>query len=281
MTELSSLSNGELQAYLQRIGHAGELRADLATLTALHRAHQAAITFENLDVQLGNPPSMDPDAIFAKLVRARRGGWCYEQNGLFGRVLATLGFAVTRLSGGVMREVRGDEVLGSHLCLKVMLDREYLVDVGFAGLIGAPLPLTTGRHDMAPILVDLAPIADGFWRLTVELGDSPLSYDFRNEPADEALLQALCDFQGRDAESLFVQNLVIQRRLDDVHLMLRGKVFTRTDRQGGKVRELGSAAELVEVLRDAFALDLPEAGSLWQAVCDRHEALFGVPEPVN
>ena len=281
MTDLSSLSSAALEAYLERIGYQGELRADLATLTALHHAHQAAITFENLDVQFGNPPSMDPDVIFAKLVTARRGGGCYEQNGLFGRVLATLGFTVTRLSGGVMREARGDEVLGSHLCLKVMLDREYLVDAGFAGLLGAPIPLEPGRHDQTPIPVELRPIEDGFWRLSVELGNSPLSYDFRDESADEELLQAMCHFQGNDPESLFVQNLVVQRRLGDVHLMLRGKVFTRTANTGSTVRELSSGEELVQVLRREFDLDLPQTADLWGAICARHDELFATPELVS
>src|SRR5215212_4496121 len=110
-----NLKSPELTAYLERIGYDGALAPDLPTLTALHRAHVLAIPFENLDVQLGRPPTLDPAAIFAKLVTARRGGWCYEQNGLFGRVLAGLGFTVTRMSGGVMRAERGEATMGGHL----------------------------------------------------------------------------------------------------------------------------------------------------------------------
>lgn len=72
------LSPAELTAYRERIGQVGALAPDLATLRALHAAHISAIPFENLDVQFGRRPSRDPDAIFAKLVTARRGGWCYE-----------------------------------------------------------------------------------------------------------------------------------------------------------------------------------------------------------
>jgi len=67
----------ELAAYLERIGYAGPARPDLATLRAVHRAHLQAIPYENLDVQLGRPVSIDPAAAYDKIVRRRRGGWCY------------------------------------------------------------------------------------------------------------------------------------------------------------------------------------------------------------
>ncbi len=139
---MTPLSPRELAAYCDRIGYGGPLRPDLATLDGLHRAHALAIPFENLDVQLGTPPTMDPDAAFAKLVTARRGGWCYEHNGLFARALTALGFDVTRMSGGVMRSAMGDTTLGSHLCLRVDIDgTAYLTDVGFGGTLLAPLEL--------------------------------------------------------------------------------------------------------------------------------------------
>src|SRR5580765_1988318 len=144
---IDPLRPAELNAYFERIGYAGEPRADLATLTKVQAAHLAAIPFEAIDTQLGTPPGLDPGATFAKLVTARRGGWCYEMNGLLGRVLTTIGFRVTRLSGGVMRQVLGDFVLGGHLCLRVDLDQPYLVDCGFGGALLAPIPLQEGMHE--------------------------------------------------------------------------------------------------------------------------------------
>lgn len=67
-----------LSAYLDRIGYTGPVRSDRPTLIALHRAHLLAIPYENLDIHLGRPLTLDEDRIFAKLVEARRGGWCYE-----------------------------------------------------------------------------------------------------------------------------------------------------------------------------------------------------------
>jgi len=73
-----------LQSYLDRIAFLGHPRPDLDTLTRLHRGHVENIPYENLDVQFVRPVTRDPAAIFEKLVTRRRGGWCYEMNGLLG-----------------------------------------------------------------------------------------------------------------------------------------------------------------------------------------------------
>ncbi|MFM5953952.1 MAG: arylamine N-acetyltransferase family protein [Novosphingobium sp.] len=273
MTE--PLTADELDAYCARIGYAGPRAADLATLTALHRAHVLTIPFENLDVQLGTPPGQDAAAIFAKLVTARRGGWCYEQNGLFARALVSLGIAVTRLSAGVMRELRGEETMGSHLCLKVRIAGvDYLADVGFGSSQIEPLALSEQAWNAAPLAGRILRTPDGLWRFAIEAGPTPLSYDFADEPADEALLARLCAFQGAHPDSIFVQNLVVQQRTEDGHLMLRGKVLTETGPDRAAVRELGSAEELVAVLRDRFTLAVPDAARLWPSIEERHAALF-------
>jgi N-hydroxyarylamine O-acetyltransferase len=110
-------------------------------LRGIHRAHQLAVPFDNLDVQLRLPVAMDLEACFDKIVRRRRGGWCYELNGVMGWALTQIGYRVTRLSAGVMREHQGDAQLGNHLCLLVELDAPYLVDVGFGGSLLEPLPM--------------------------------------------------------------------------------------------------------------------------------------------
>jgi N-hydroxyarylamine O-acetyltransferase len=273
MTE--PLTPAELSAYLERIGHAGPLAPDLATLTALHSAHVLAIPFENLDVQQGRPPGLDPLAAFDKLVTRRRGGWCYEQNGLFGRALVTLGFEVTRMASAVLRAERGDFFMGSHLCLKVRIDgRDYLADVGFGSSQLEPIVLAEHAWEQAPLAGRLFQTEAGYWQVAIEQGPTILSYDFRAAPADEALFARLCEWQGRDSESVFVQTLVVQQRHPHGHTMLRGKVLTQTAIGETSVRELASGEELVATLRDEFALDVPEAARLWDQIEARHVALF-------
>jgi N-hydroxyarylamine O-acetyltransferase len=263
-----------LDAYLDRIAFAGPARANLATLQALHRAHAAAIPFENLDVQLRRPISLEPTAIFDKLVTRRRGGWCYEQNGLMGWALQEIGFRVTRLGAGVLRDKLGDVQLGNHLCLRVDLDEPFLVDVGFGGSLGGPLPLREIDRGDAPYRVSLSRTDDGYWRFTEQAHGDPFSFDFRDEPADEALLLSKRDFLQGDPTSNFVLNLVVQQRQGETHVSLRGRVLQETASAGVEKRILGSADEFSAALRERFGLDLPEAASLWPQVCARHDVLF-------
>ena len=102
----------ELSAYLHRIQFDGGVLPDLATLRAIHRAHQYAIPFENLDVLLRRSVALDLEANYDKIVRQRRGGWCYEMNGVMGWALEQIGFQVLRMSAGVMRVRAGDAQIG-------------------------------------------------------------------------------------------------------------------------------------------------------------------------
>ena len=118
------------ERYLDRIGYAGPVAPDATTLHALQRAHVHAIPFENLDVYAGVPVRFEPNALFQKIVAGRRGGFCYELNGLFALLLEELGFAVERVSARVMKSDRIGPPF-DHLALVVRLERPWLVDVGF------------------------------------------------------------------------------------------------------------------------------------------------------
>jgi N-hydroxyarylamine O-acetyltransferase len=265
----------DLRAYLNRIHFNGDVRPDLATLRAVHRAHQYAVPFENLDVQLRRPLNTAVDAAFDKIVHRGRGGWCYEMNGVMSWVLREIGFDVTRMSAGVMREKVGDGQLGNHLCLLVRLDQPYLVDVGFGGSLTEPVPMRASALEDHPYRVALNRTTDGYWRFTEFALDEPFSFDFHAQQADESLLAGKCSFLQSDAASPFVQNLVVQRRSADTHYSLRGRVLTTLRATGREKKLLNSPDELVALLRERFDLNVPEAASLWPAICARHEALFG------
>ena len=266
----------ELSAYLHRIHFDGSVRPDLATLIAIHRAHQYAIPFENLDVLLRRPVVLDVEASYDKIVSQRRGGWCYEMNAVMGWALKQIGFEVMRMSAGVMRMRAGDSQMGNHLCLLVRLDQPFLVDVGFGGTMAEPLALRASEREDRPYRLWLSELGDGYWRFAeIAHGDGDVfSFDFRVAPADEALLARQCQFLQTDPASPFTQNLIVQRRTADTHFSLRGRVLavihaTRVDK-----KLLNSSDELVATLLDSFGLDTPEAASLWPAICARHEAVF-------
>jgi N-hydroxyarylamine O-acetyltransferase len=246
------------------------------TLDGVMRAHVAAIPFENLDVQLGWPTSRALPDICAKLVTRRRGGWCYEQNGLLGWALGELGFAVTPLAGGVMRIAAGDAALGNHLALLVALDDgPWLVDAGFGGSLAAPVRLAAAGYRHAPYDLSLVQLDDGYWRYEERVDGKPFSFDFHASPADQAALDAHHSRLQVAPDSPFVLNLVVQRRLGDRHLSLRGRVLTETRPDGSSAETLlPDAAALVETLAVRFGLDVPDIAARWPAICDRHAAVF-------
>ncbi|QSB04985.1 arylamine N-acetyltransferase family protein [Natronoglycomyces albus] len=139
----------DLGAYLRRIGYEGSLDPTLDTLRALNTAHAVTFPFENLDVMAGLEPRLDLEGLQDKMVRRRRGGYCYEQNTLFAAVLERLGFNVTGLNARVMDSPDSSLLRATgHAAIKVDLDgREWFTDVG-VGDMGPlePLELVDGYH---------------------------------------------------------------------------------------------------------------------------------------
>ena len=144
----------ELAAYLDRINDAGPLDPSAATLRRLHVAHLLSVPFENLSIHWREPIVLEDGALFEKVVRRRRGGFCYELNGLFAALLRALGFHVTMLSAGV---ASGEGKFGpefDHMALLVTLPERWLVDVGFGDSFREPLLLDervdAGRARLKP-----------------------------------------------------------------------------------------------------------------------------------
>jgi N-hydroxyarylamine O-acetyltransferase len=125
-------SAADIDAYFSRIRYSGPREPTLTALHALTRAHAESIPFENLDVLLGRPIRLDAASLFAKLVHERRGGYCFEQNGLFLEVLTALGFRAAPLSARVrLQRARHEVPPRTHMFLRVELDGEsWLTDVG-------------------------------------------------------------------------------------------------------------------------------------------------------
>jgi len=266
-----------LSDYLQRISFDDEPAPALDALGRLLAHHVQSVPFENLDVQLGERLTTDPAAAYEKIVLKQRGGWCYEQNGLFGWALSEIGFDVTRVAAAVMRIERGNVAHANHLCLLVKpadADKTFLVDVGFGGSMIAPIPLAESDHRQAPFHIGLRRTEDGHWRFWEDLGKGEFSFDFLDEPADEDALTDKCDFLQTDPSSGFVQNLVAQIRLPGQHKTLRGKVFSLATANGIETTILSSADELFAVLRDEFRLDVPAVRDLWPRIEERHAELM-------
>jgi N-hydroxyarylamine O-acetyltransferase len=265
----------DLQAYLDRIGVAGTVRPDLATLRVMHRGHALSVSYENLDVQLRRPLTTDPSEAFEKIVRRRRGGWCYEMNGLLGAALEAVGFGVTRLAGAAHRAVRGDDMVGNHLVLLVQVNGQpWIADVGFGDGPRDPFPLREGPVVSDGYAYRLERLDADWWRFhNHPLGGAP-SFDFTTRPADPDRIDHVCRDLQTSPASIFVMTVIAQRHTPDEIRLLRGRALRRV-RGTVKTDELIDSPEaLVEVLRREFELDVPEAAGLWDNVCARHDQLF-------
>jgi N-hydroxyarylamine O-acetyltransferase len=135
-----------LDAYLERIGLTRPIEPNLEGLEKLQRAHLSTVPFENLDVHARRGVGTEDAVTVDKVVRRRRGGWCFELNGAFATLLTALGYEVDRYAATVLQPPISP--IPTHLTLRVQIDRPYLVDVGFGDSFIRPLPLDSpGPHD--------------------------------------------------------------------------------------------------------------------------------------
>lgn len=264
-----------LDAYLARIGLAGPLPPTLATLQAVHRAQAFAIPYEGLDVQAGEPLDLFIDRIIDKLVVRRRGGWCYETNGLLGWALDRLGFEVQRCTAGVHRRERGDAALGNHLTLIVRLDQPWLCDLGLGDGLRGPIPLEPGVHRDGDFQFGLEPLPDGYWRFYNHSYGQPPTFDFRDAPADETLFQRQNITLQTSPESYFVQNAEAIRMAPDHSVTLLGRVLRRATALGVDKELIASPEALDRVLAQHFGIVGVPVHRIWPRIAARHIQLFG------
>ena len=253
----------DVEAYTRRIGYVGPLTPTLDTLNDLMSAHVQAVPFENLDVLLGRSIDLAPDALQRKLVASRRGGYCFEQNGLLLLVLETIGFDVTPLSARVRYQRPRDYTPArTHLFLRVSIDDEpWMADVGVGGLsLSSAIRLDVQgeqptRHEPRRIIRDA-----GRQLLQVRFGDDWQDVlEFTGEempPIDRELANW---FTSAHPQSHFRNRLVAARALPDGgRLTLLNRELTVRDRAGrAQTQLLGSPSELLDVLDSRFGLSFP------------------------
>jgi N-hydroxyarylamine O-acetyltransferase len=242
----------DLTAYLRRIGHRGPLDPTVETLRALHRAHVTTIPFENLDVILGRGIRLDIDSLQGKLVDARRGGYCYEQNLLFAAVLERLGYPVTRL---LARVRMGEDRRRSRSHAMLLVEAEgttHLADVGFGGDgLLEPVPLADGA---------LSSVDGWSWRLGRDGDEWVLHglrpdgwiglYSFRMETHYPADFEVANHYTSTVPTSPFVRHPIVQHTAAGVRRRLQGLELDGEPLEPGKLHA---------VLGEVFGLGL-EAG---------------------
>lgn len=255
----------DLDRYLERIGYRGPRTPTLAALRALVAAHTTAIPFENLEAVLGRPVPLDLETLQDKLIRRRRGGYCYENVIVFAAALERFGFGITGLSGRVTMGT-GELRPSTHALLRVTVtddDRAWLADVGFGNGPAQPYPLVAepGEFELGGRRFRLESTRGELdteqWALHQFSGGRWLErYTFTFEPQYRIDYEVGNHFVATSPRSPFTRRPFVQRFLPDVHHVLDGRTLT-TEYVDGTVstREL-ELSELPKVLAEVFDIDL-------------------------
>ncbi len=244
-------------AYLNRIDYRGPISPTLEILRSLHLAHLLAVPFENLDIHLGRPIILDEERFFEKIVGHRRGGFCYELNGLFALLLEDLGFDVTRHSARVYRGSGfGPEF--DHLVLVARLEEQWLVDVGFGDCFRFPLRLHESE-DQTQFGHTYRIACDGeSWTMLERnaAGENVDGYAFTLKPRRLSEFAGRCHYHQTSALSHFTQKRICSRATPDGRITLSDLKLIITER--GERREwlLNEGNEYSAALREHFGINL-------------------------
>lgn len=258
----------EPAAYLARIGHAGPTDPTPDVLHAIVAAHGRAIPFENLDPLLGVPvDDLSPDVLADKLVDRRRGGYCYEHNGLLGYVLDALGYDVQRLGGRVVWMAPPDAPLPAmtHNVLSVTVpggDVPFLVDVGFGGqTLPSPIRLEVGPVQQTRIEpYRIVARGDDLLLEALVRDEWQALYAFGTRPQPRIDLEVGSWYVSTHPRSVFVVGLSAALVTDDARYNLRGRNLAIHRREGSEKIRFDTAAQVVDALRDRFGIDVDDLG---------------------
>lgn len=267
----------DVRPLLARLGVDAPPRPDLHTLHRLHRAWRTRVPYENVDIQLGRPIRLEPDALLDKFGRRRRGGFCYEMNGALALLLSSVGFAVEVVEAGVLRATRGDAAWGNHVALLVTVDGErWLADTGIGDAFLEPLQLRAGSHRQGELVYRLERLDPDTWRVHHHPAGTVASYDLRTRPRPLADFAARCDELATSPDSPFVRVLVAQHHRDGRELALRSRIVGSQ----GTERILATVDEFTEAL-GAFRIPIADLGpdgveTLWERTRHQYEAWLEV-----
>lgn len=252
----------KIQPYLDRIGYTQELQPNPDTLHGMHRAHMLTVPFENLDiVPPRRPIHLDEQSLWDKLIVHRRGGFCYELNGLFAWLLKQIGFEVTYLNARVYRADGMPGIDFDHLTLLVQTPGDperYLADVGFGDSFLEPLRFVMQEEQPQGLRAyKLEQADDGYavWQRDYD-GNWERRYYFdlrpRNFPQD---YEAACKYQQTSPESSFTRAGVISMATPNGRVTLEKSRFIST-KNGIREERSVSEEEYPAFLKECFGVVL-------------------------
>ena len=249
----------DIKAYLTRINYTGSLEPSAESLKGLQTAHLLTVPFENLSIHAGQPIILENGALFDKIVRQRRGGFCYELNGLFAALLRALGFNVEMLSAQVAKEEGGFGPDFDHMTLMVTLEQRWLTDVGFGDAFREPL-LLDERDVQAQGSRAYQLIEDGEHLVLRErrVGKQWLpQFRFDLQARSYGDYEDMCRYQQTSPQSHFTQKSICSRATPDGRVTLEENslITTVNDRERRKLA-VTSKEEYISLLHEYFGIDI-------------------------
>ena len=245
-------------AYLKRINYSGSLEPTAETLRALQVAHLRTVPFENLSIHNDEPIVLEDGALFTKIVERRRGGFCYECNGLFAALLRALGFKVEMLAAGVAKSEGGFGPQFDHMTLLVTLDERWLVDVGFGDSFIEPL-LLDSRDDQVQGSGAFRIVGDGDHLIMMRRNpgsDWEPQYRFTLQPYSFPDYEETCQFHQTSPDSHFTKGRICSLATEDGRISLSEmRLITTTGPQLLRdERTLKDQEEYDRILREQFGI---------------------------
>lgn len=244
-------------AYLKRINYQGPLVPSAETLRGLQVAHLLTVPFENLSIHAHEPIVLEDQALFRKIVERRRGGFCYEANGLFAALLRALGFEATMVSAEVARASGGFGQPFDHMALMVKLEKRWLVDVGFGDSFLEPLELDLSSAQVQGEQA-FRIATDGGYFVVLRQYDNEWKpeYRFTLHAYEYADFEEMCRYHQTSPQSHFTQNRICSLAALQGRITLTGMRFIVTTKGGREERTLASPKEYEEILREQFGITI-------------------------
>jgi N-hydroxyarylamine O-acetyltransferase len=246
----------DVNAYLERIGYKGALSPTIESLRDLQLSHLLYVPFENLSIHANEPILLQVARLFDKIVIRRRGGFCYELNGLFATLLGRLGFSVTMLSAGVARPDGGFGPDFDHMALMVGLEDRWLIDVGFGDSFRQPLLLD--RRDVQEQGERSYQIdeIDNYFLLkeSDRGGEWKSQYRFTLRPYELLDYEEMCHYHQTSPGSTFTQRRVCSIARPDGRVTLSDMRMIETEGSERRERVLTDEEEYAAVLEREFGI---------------------------
>lgn len=245
----------DITAYLERINYRGSLTPSADTLRELQVAHLLNVPFENLSIHANEPIVLNDEALFSKIVKRRRGGFCYECNGLFAALLRELDFDVSMLSAEVAKASGGFSQPFDHMALMVEFEELWLADVGFGDSFLEPLKINTSSEQI-----------QGDERFRIIAQDQYLvvhrqyerewkpEYRFTLQPYNYSDFEEMCRFHQTSPQSHFTQKRVCSIATKVGRITLSDMRFIVTRNGMREERTVNGSEEYEELLRNQFGI---------------------------